>query len=228
MAELNKAALAGSPELFEGLAPVDCRNILSTLPQRSFPLGQEIFRAGEPKEIIYLLLDGLARVSQVDRNGNEVILWLNIPGQVIGSLNFAPGCNHSSNARAAQSCKVAMWTLAAFESMLDRFPAVLRNVERIMARQMSELSSRICEVSTAPAWLCLGKALIRLTDQIGRQVNGHIVVELTQETLAQIIGTTVYNVNHHLSDWEVSGLVTRRRCNIVVRDLPGLKKLCAH
>jgi CRP/FNR family transcriptional regulator, nitrogen oxide reductase regulator len=226
LAELKKAYPPACPELFEGLSVSDCRSILSGAPQKSFSVGQEIFRTGEPRETIHLLLEGLAKVSQVDRNGNEAILWLNVPGQILGSLNFVPGGMDSSSARAVQACKVVMWRLPVFESMLERFPLVLGNVERIIARQMSELSSRICEISTAPAWLCLGKALIRLTDQIGRKVNGHVLVELTQETLAQITGITVYNVNHQLSDWEVGGLVLRQRCTIVVRDLPGLKRMC--
>lgn len=214
-------------ELFEGLSESASQRIPATSPPKWFAAGQEIFRAGERREAIYVLLDGLAKVSQVDCNGNEVILWLARPGQVIGSLNFANSCTQSSSAWAVQSCSVVMWSLPAFESILAYFPAVMKNVERILARQIVELSSRICEISTAPAWLCTGRALIRLTDQIGRRVNGHVEVELTQETLAQLVGITMYNVNHLLSNWELKGLVERRRRTIVVRDLPGLKRLCA-
>ena len=161
-------------ELFEGLSESASQRIPATSPPKWFAAGQEIFRAGERREAIYVLLDGLAKVSQVDCNGNEVILWLTRPGQVIGSLNFANSCTQSSSAWAVQSCSVVMWSLPAFESILEYFPAVMKNVERIIARQIVELSSRICEISTAPAWLCTGRALIRLTDQIGRRVNGHV------------------------------------------------------
>ena len=214
-------------ELFEGLSESASQRISATSPLKWFAAGREIFRAGERKEAIYVLVDGLAKVSQVDSNGNEVILWLTTPGQVIGSLNFATSSRQSSSAWAVQSCSVVMWSLPAFESILQYFPSVMKNVERILERQIVELSCRICEISTAPAWLCTGRALIRLTDQIGRRVNGYVEVELTQETLAQLVGTTMYNVNHLLSDWELKGLVQRRRCAIVVRDLPGLKRLCA-
>ena len=214
-------------ELVEGLSRSVTEKILADSRLKCFVAGQDIFRAGEAKEAIYVLLDGLAKVSQVDCNGNETILWLTSPGQVIGSLNFAAGCTQSSSALAVQACKVVMWNLARFESILERYPVVLRNTERILARQMAELSCRICEISTAPTWLCMGKALIRLTEGLGRRVNGHVEVELTQETLARLIGTTVYNVNRLLLHWELEGLVQRRRRAIVVRDLPGLKKLCA-
>jgi CRP/FNR family transcriptional regulator, nitrogen oxide reductase regulator len=221
------ASRACTVELFEKLAESASETILADSPVKCFVAGQEIFRAGEPKNAIYLLLDGLAKVSHVDCNGNEVTLWLASSGQVIGSLNFASGCVQSSRALAVRSCRAIRWSLSKFESILERYPVVLRNAERIISRQMAELSCRICETSTAPTWLCMGRALLRLTDQIGRRSNGCVALELTQENLAQLVGTTVYHVNHLLSDWQDNGLVQRRRCTIVVRDLPGLKKLCA-
>jgi CRP-like cAMP-binding protein len=221
------ASYACEVELLQGLSQSLSERILADSAVKCFVAGQEIFRAGEPRVAIYVLLDGLAEVSQLDCNGNEAILWLASPGQVVGSLNFAPDCTQASTARAAQPCRAIMWSLPRLESMLERYPAVLRNAERIIARQMAELSCRICEVSTAPRWLCMGKALIRLAEQIGRRGNGSVEVNLTQETLAQLAGTTLFHVNHTLLGWERNGLVRRRRRTIVIRDLPTLRKLCA-
>jgi len=100
-------------------------------------------------------------------------------------------------------------------------PDLLKTVQKILARQSAELSSRICEISTAPAWLCMGRSLIRLSEQLGESVSGHFEIDATQEALAQITGTTLFNVNHQLSSWEFLGLVLRRGCPIVIRDLPA-------
>jgi CRP-like cAMP-binding protein len=227
MAETNKlACLSVSVELFEGLPETDCQRALSSANRRQYPAGQEIFRAGESKETIFLLLWGLVKVSQVDANGNEVIVWLDGPGQIIGSLNWVAGCSHSTTAKAVQTSTVVSCNLAAFETMLDRYPTLAKNAQRIVSRQMKELSNRICEISTAPAWLCMGRTLIRLAEQFGQRVNGHFEIEVTQEALAQLAGTTVFNVNHRLSDWESLGIVLRRRCTIIVRDLAELKRMC--
>jgi len=106
--------------------------------------------------------------------------------------------------------------------VLDR----LKNVQKIRARQSAELSSRICDIGTAPAWFCVGRSLIPLSEQHGQSVGGHFEIEVTQEALAQIAGTSLFNVNHQLSSWEFLGLVLRRRCTIVILDLPALKELC--
>jgi CRP-like cAMP-binding protein len=118
------------------------------------------------------------------------------------------------------------WSLAAFEAILDRFPQVTRNVEQIIARQTADLSNRICEISTMPLWHHLARTLVRLTEQIGRRVHGHFEIDITQEILGQMASTTLYNVNHQLSWWEHQGLVGRRRCVVVVKDIVALKKMC--
>jgi CRP/FNR family transcriptional regulator, nitrogen oxide reductase regulator len=213
-----------TPELFEGLPHSDCLRILSTGCHKEIPSGQVIFRVGDPT-MIFLMIEGRAKVTQVTEDGGEVVLWLNTPGQIIGSLNLASRI-HSSTAKALQRCKVLMWDLSAFEDNIDRFPALFRNVMRIGALQMSEMSRRICEVSTEGATPRLARSLIRLSEQIGRSVNGELEIGLTQEALAQMTAMSLFSLNRQLSQWERQQLVVCSRNTIVIRDLQGLKRLC--
>ena len=223
----NPVSSLRSAELFEGLSPSDSQTILSTSSEKVFYPRQQIFQEGEPMQKIFLLKEGLAKVSQLSRKGDETILWLNVRGEVIGSMTSLSDSQHSSSALAVRSCKVMTWRLPAFEGILGRFPLLLRNVQHILTRQIAELSSRICELSTASVEIRLAHALISLTDKIGRNVDGHFEVDLTQETLALMIGTTLYYVCHLLSAWERQRLVVSQRRCIVIRDLAGLKGLCA-
>src|SRR5215469_11986336 len=227
MRETREESLSTSTtELFDGLSDAIRESILSASVQRVFDSGEKIFLEGEPKQKLFLLVKGLVKVSQLNSKGDEVILRLNVPGQVIGSLSDMVGSTLTSSAVAFQSSKVAMWSWPTFQAIMDRVPLVLRNVEQMMVHQITQLSSRICEISTAPVEFCLARTLIRMTDQIGRRVNGQLEVSLTQQVLCEMIGTGVFHVNRLLSAWERQGLVTRRRCVIVVRDLAGLKRLC--
>jgi CRP-like cAMP-binding protein len=224
----NKEAspLAAAPDLFAGLPDHICRGILSNAYRRDIPCGDIFFRAGDPKRTIYLLTEGRVKITQVSKNGSEVILWLNIPGQIIGSLSLMAGGSHSSTAEAIQDCQVLVWDSAVFEASLERHPIFLRNVQHVIARQLSELSCRIREVSTETVLPRLAHGLIRLTDQIGRQVDDTFELDVTQEALAQMTAMTFYTANRQLSEWEEQGLVARRKYTIVIRDLPGLKRLC--
>jgi CRP/FNR family transcriptional regulator, nitrogen oxide reductase regulator len=220
------SAWAAAEDLFEGLPEDVCRNILANAYGREIPSGDVIFRAGDAKKLIYLLTEGRVKITQVSKNGSEVILWLNTPGQIIGSLSFMAGGAHSSTAQAIQPCQTLIWDAAMFEATLERYPLFLRNAQQATSRQFNELSCRIREVSTETVLPRLAHGLVRLTDQIGRRVNGTFELDVTQEALAQMTAMTFYTANRQLSEWEDQGLVFRRKYTIVIRDLPALKRLC--
>jgi CRP/FNR family transcriptional regulator, nitrogen oxide reductase regulator len=226
MPEKKQSSPVVLPDLFSGLPEKVCESILSSAYRREIPSGEVIFRAGDPKKLIYLLTAGRVKITQVSRNGSEVILWLNTPGQIIGSLSLMAGGAHSSTAETIQPCEVLIWDAAVFETNLERYPLFLRNTQHVIARQFSELSCRVREVSTETVLPRLANGIVRLADQIGRQVNGTLELDVTQEALAQMTAMTFYTANRQLSEWEDQGLVLRRKYTIIVRDLPALKRLC--
>jgi len=219
--------LAAAPDLFAGLPENVCRAILSNAYRRDIACGDILFRAGDPKRMIYLLTEGRVKVSQVSKSGSEVILWLNTPGQIIGSLSLMAGGAHSSTAEAIRDGQVFIWDAAIFDGTLERYPLFLRNAQHVIARQFSEIACRIREVSTETVLPRLAHGLVRLTHQIGREVDGTFELDVTQEALAQMTAMTFYTANRQLSEWEEQGLVLRRKYTIVVRDLPALKRLCS-
>ena len=220
------SSLEAAPDLFDGLPEKECLSILGSAYRREIPSGDVIFRAGDPKKMIYLLTEGRVKITQVSKNGSEVILWLNTPGQIIGSLSLMAGGTHSSTAEAIQPSRVLIWDAAMFEANLERYPLFLRNTQHTIARQFGELSCRVREVSTETVLPRLAHGLVRLTNQIGRKVNDTFELDVTQEALAQMTAMTFYTANRQLSEWEEQGLVLRRKYTIVVRDLPALKRLC--
>jgi CRP/FNR family cyclic AMP-dependent transcriptional regulator len=215
---------ATPPDLFEGIPHSDCLRILSTGCLKDIRSSEVIFQAGDPKAI-FLMIEGLAKVTQVTEGGVEVLLWINGAGRIIGAIDLA-SCIQVSTAKALEVCKVIAWNLRAFEYNLDRFPTFCRNVVRVGARQIEEMSCRICEVSTEEAMPRLARSLIRLSEQIGRHVNGQLEIGLTQEALAQMTAMNMYALNRHLSKWQKQQLVICQKGSIVIRDLHGLKHLC--
>jgi CRP/FNR family transcriptional regulator, nitrogen oxide reductase regulator len=213
-------------ELFEGIAASDCQKILSNGHQCEIATSDVIFRAGDERRSVQLLIEGRVKVTQLSRDGHEVILWLNSPGQIVGSLTLEPEGTYSSTAQALQPCKMVTWDGKAFKASLDQFPALVRNAQHIIARQYSELSCRIREISTEPADVRLACELIRLARQVGQRRNGHFELDLSQRELAQMTAMSQFTANRRLTAWQRQGLLTRRNRTIVILDLAGLAR-CA-
>jgi CRP-like cAMP-binding protein len=185
-----------------------------------------VFLAGDPIKETILLTDGRAKILQLAERGSEVILRFTVPGEVIGELGLVPGGTHSSTAQALQDCKVLVWGAESFEAALERFPILLSNAERLLARRLDELERRFCEVATETASPRLAHALIRLIDQIGHKVHDHVEINVSQEALAQMTAMTTFTVNRLLTNWENQGLLKVRREAIEIHSFLRLLSLC--
>ncbi|PYU64018.1 MAG: hypothetical protein DMG49_27390 [Acidobacteria bacterium] len=226
MAEAEKySPLATRSELFAGLSSSVCTNILSTARPMSFTSRQVIYFAGDQIKQIFLLTDGRVRITQFSERGTEVILRLCIPGEVISELALVPGSRHSTTAQA-QDCDLLAWDSATFEAAMERFPDLRSNVKRILEQRLHELERRFCEVATETVAPRLAHGLARLLDQIGRKVNSHVEINVSQEALAQMTSMASFTVCRLLANWENQGVLKLRREMIEIHNVPRLFDLC--
>ena len=227
MAEREKYnPLATRSELFAGLSSSVCSYVLSTARLMDVRSRQVIYFAGDQIQQIFLLTNGRVKITQFSERGTEVILRLCIAGEVISELALVPGSRHSTTAQAAQDCELLAWDAATFEAAMERFPSFRCNVKRILEQRLHELERRFCEVSTETVAPRLAHGLARLLDQIGRNVNGHVEINVSQEALAQITSMASFTVCRILTNWENQGLLKLRREVIEIHNVPGLLGLC--
>ena len=222
----DKCSLVKKTELFAGLPSSVYANIVSSARPRSFMSREVMYFAGDPIKQILLLTEGRVKITQLSESGTEVILRLCVPGDLISELALAPGGSHSSTAQALQDCKVLAWDSATFEAALERFPSFRSNAKRILEQRLEDFERRYCEVSTETVAPRLAHGLVRLLDQIGRKVNSHVEINVSQEALAQMTAMTSFTVCRLLTNWEDQGLVRLRRETIEIHSVPRLLGLC--
>jgi CRP/FNR family transcriptional regulator, nitrogen oxide reductase regulator len=211
--------------LFSGISAGDCADIVSAAHERYFSRRETILREGDPVQQISLLTSGWVKITQFGQNGSEVILRLSGPGELLGALGLCSGGTHCSTAQALQSSKALVWETAIFESTLERFPILRRNIGRILGKCLLDLEDRFREMSTKKVAPRLGSQLVRLLNQIGRTVNGDVEISLSREELAQLTGMTLFTVSRLICQWEQLGIVAARRKAVLVRNLPALIEL---
>jgi len=217
--------LATRSELFAGLSSSVCTYVLSTARLMDVGSRQVIYFAGDQIQQIFLLTNGRVKITQFSERGTEVILRLCIPGEVISELALVPGSRHSTTAQA-QDCDLLAWDSATFEAAMERFPDLRSNVKRILEQRLHELERRFCEVATETVAPRLAHGLARLLDQIGRKVNSHVEINVSQEALAQMTSMASFTVCRLLANWENQGVLKLRREMIEIHNVPRLFDLC--
>lgn len=208
--------------LFTEVSPSDRQSILSAARQKAVPPRDCLFVQGDAARHVYLVVEGYVKIHQVGSNGNEVILRLMSPGDLIKASGTGASGTHTSTAQAIQSCNVLIWEAATFEALLERHPVLRRNEIKIHGQLLTEMEDRFREMSTEGVAHRLSRQIIRLLSKIGERVNDDMMINLSQGELAQLTGTTLFTVSRQLSKWERKGFVTARRNTILVHDPDAL------
>jgi CRP-like cAMP-binding protein len=225
----QRAASVQSFPLFSGIPLADCIRIVSSSQDRRFARRQTIFFEGDSIRQVVLLTSGCVKITQFGANGQEVILRLHGPGEIVGALGVSPcrvKCEeHCSTARMVQASTALVWEATQFEAVCERFPLLRRNTAHVLERRLRELEERFREISTEKVSPRLSSELVRLSRQMGRPANGNVEISLSRRELAQLTGTTLFTVSRLLCQWEVRGIVSAKREAVLVRDIPALVDL---
>ena len=221
----RRAAAVQNFAAFADVPLADCITIVSSAQERQFSRRQTIFFEGDPVRHVVLLVSGCVKVTQLGANGNEVILRLNGPGEVLGGVGRCAGCEHCSTARTVQPSTALIWDTAQFDALSDRYPMLRRNIAHVLERRLNELEVRFREISTEKVAPRLSSQLVRLLDQVGKRTDGHVEIALSRRELAQLTGTTLFTVSRLLCNWETQGIVSARREAVLVRNVPALMEL---
>jgi CRP-like cAMP-binding protein len=229
MAEaIERMRVLRASELFSEVSVTVLYAMLSKALSRTFLCREQLFLIDDPIEETLLLLDGCAKITQVTKNGKEVVLRLAAPGELIGELGAAPGSKHTSTAQALQECQALVWATDVFDAALLQYPILQRNINNILCRRIADIQSRISRISSAEvASKRLARELIGLANQMGQKVNSHVEIKLPQEALAQMTAMGLFTLNRILSDWETQGLLRVHRKCIEIHDSLGLSTLCS-
>jgi CRP/FNR family transcriptional regulator, nitrogen oxide reductase regulator len=211
--------------LFAAVSATELAEIVSAARPMQFTRGHTIFNAGDKVQNVMLLTEGSVKVTQIDENGNEVILRLVEPGEIVGPFWSAKQSEHDSTAEARASCKSLVWEMAAFEALSRRFPALQLNMLRILADYTHEVEARFCEISTKKVPQRLARQLTRLLPQVGRKVGEAVEINLSREELAKMTATTLFSVSRQLSIWQRDGVVSPKRLGLLVRNTRALMEI---
>jgi CRP-like cAMP-binding protein len=222
--EISKSVL--DSELFLGISSAEVEDMVGSARTLEFMTGDVIHSAGDPAKHVLLLIEGRTKKSQCSGNGQEVILRLGVPGELISEPISSRKSRHTSTLLALQHCQVLAWRVATFNASVERFPGLQKNVEAILLSRLGELSQRFCEISTTATSPRLAIGLIGLVDRIGERVDEHIELRVSQETLGQMTGMTLNSVWSVLSSLKDQGIVKLRRGIVEIHNLPHLSN-CA-
>jgi CRP-like cAMP-binding protein len=213
-----------SSALFAGLSESIFSRIASSSTRRTIARYGSLFAQKEEIRDLVLLESGNIKHTQAGPNGEEVLLRICAPGEIVAGPGFSGVSRHRYSARAIDESTVLSWRSEDIRNYMQLHPRFAINVNQILSTRLRELEARIREFTSEEATTRVALLLVRLSKQLGRAADEGIRIAITQDEIAQMAGLSMFTVSRMLSRWSDRGLVLTRRQAIIVPDVRRLAR----
>lgn len=199
----------------------------SVVQHRRFEAQSVIFQEGDVGEALYMLQSGLVKLSKVDLGGYEKTLAILHPPEFFGEMALLGA--KSRNATAVALVDVEAYLLFAddFSRLLQTYPTVSLNLTTTLSQRLSRVNDETQILSYKDAQGRVAFVLLRLYrgGVVDLAEDGHALVHLTHQELANLAGTSRETVTRALKALENEGVIETRPKEIFLRDVQGLEEI---
>lgn len=194
-----------------------------------YPPGHELFSEGELPEGVFLLSTGRVKLFSTAMQGKVFITKIARPGELLGLNAVMLGKPYLVSAEVAEPSRIHFIARNAFRTFLDRSPQAAREAIRQLSANYYDAQRDLRALGLSRnAREKLAKLLLDWVERAGEQTDDGQVwlrVYLTQEEIAQMIGTSRETVTRVIGDLRRRKIIERRGDAFRIRDLDALRRI---
>ena len=224
----EKLGLLRELELFSGLSDADITAIGHSTTMTHCHPGQVILSPDDPPDRIHILKKGKVRVYRVTPDGKQLTLDIYDKGTILGDMRLL-GQTPVPEAYAETIDAAVICTISPDElrRLVERYPIIGVNIITFLSRRLQEAERELEAMAYQRVGQRLARKLIDLGQRFGVEtVRGTLIqARLTQQELAEMIGTTRETLAHTLSDFRGRDLLDTAHHQVVIRDAERLAEV---
>jgi CRP/FNR family cyclic AMP-dependent transcriptional regulator len=197
-----------------------------------FEKDQDIFKQGDVADTVYYIQKGKIKLSVLSKQDKEAVVGILGPGQFFGE-----GCMNGHTVRistttALERCRITAITKQAMKAALHEQPKLSDLFVAYLLTRNSRIEEDLIDQLFNSSERRLARMLLLLS-QFGKEGTPQLISpNISQETLADMIGTTRSRVSHFMNKFRKLGLinyngrieVNNSLLDAVLRDKPELKE----
>jgi CRP/FNR family transcriptional regulator len=212
--------------LFRGAPPRALDVAASVVRRRRFESDTLLFQEGEAGDALYLLADGLVKLSKVDLGGHEKTLALLRPPEFFGEMALLGHANRSAAAVTLAPTTCYLLFRDDFQRLLAAYPTVSLNLTSTLAERLRGMDDEAQVLSYQDAQGRVAYVLLRLyRDGVVELLDDRARARLTHQDLANLAGTSRETVTRALKALEAEGLIETRPREVDLLDVQGLEEV---
>lgn len=183
-----------------------------------------IFHDGDPGDVVHLVVRGHVAIRVTTPLGDVATLRVIGPGELFGELALVAPAPRRGGAVALDPVETLCLHRDQLEAMRRADPSVDRVLIEVLAAEVRRLSARLVEALFAPVEQRVWRCLSELATAFGGSDDEIVVIPVTQDDIAQMVGATRPTVNRLLRAAEAAGTVELARGRVEVLDRDAVER----
>lgn len=224
----QKIGLLSEVALFAGLSEDDMQAIGHATTMTRCIRGQQILSPDDPPDRIHIIKKGRVRAYRVTPDGKQLTLDIFEKGTILGDMSLL-GQSPIPEAYAEAIDDGIICTISPDElrGVIERYPTVGVNIIRHLSSRLEGAERELEAMAYQRVDQRLAHRLIDLAERFGVSTARGTLIQarLTQQELAEMIGTTRETLAHTLSDFRRRELLDVARHHVTIRNAERLLEI---
>lgn len=211
--------------IFSQLKAEELKKILSITNIKNYKKGSVIFMEGDKGEAFYFIKSGKIKISKSSKDGKELILNIYGENNVFAEVTIFNDINYPATAEVLEDASVGVIRNIDLEKLIRYNADMGLNLIKILSKRLFNAQMKLKQLALNDAYFRTADVLIRLSQNLARQRNGEIELnlELSRQELANMIGTARETVSRVLSRFKKEGSIDIIGKKIIIKDIEKLK-----
>lgn len=185
--------------------------------------GHRIIMEGNPARGVYFILSGKVKVYKTDVRGQEVIIRLAKPGEMIGFSSNMDRPEHLVSAMAMEDTLLCHLDQKAFSKLLESDAKLAFEILHYFRDELHRAETRSMKMATMSVQERVADALLTMLEAFGSEGKQRTLnLEMSRQDIANLAGTTKEQVSKVLSELKNKGVIDTDSKRIDLLNLPAL------
>lgn len=190
--------------LFSNLPPEEISRLESNCQERSVPKNTMVISEGDETDCLYVLLTGKAHALRSDESGRQFIVNRFAAFDYFGEMSLFDRNARCATVITKHKCTFIILPRKVFFEFAAQHPEIYQNMIRILLDKLRRATEQISELAFLDVYGRLSRFLVENQNEAGV-----IEEKLTQQELADIVGSSRETVNRIYNELVTGGFITK-------------------
>lgn len=205
-------------EILKEVAEKDLLQFMELLTEDVLPKNTCSLNNLKTSTNFHFIISGRLKSYQIDDNsGREFTFFILKPGDVFDILCLLDGCEHHVYYESMDRVVLLTIPMEKMKIWVREQPSINKNLLPYLGKQIRSLEEYASNVTLINISTRLARLILKNINSESHELE--LINDLSNEEIANLIGSTRAVVNRHLQEFKQDGIITVGRQKVVIKDL---------